>query len=93
MEVTWRFVGEGPERLFCFKWREEGGPPVTPPQVFGFGRELIVSIVKQSLNAKVTLEFPPEGAVCEIAANADRVIERSSARIGMGALGPGPASS
>lgn len=47
-------------------WREHGGPPVVPPERHGFGRVLLERLVGATLNGSVTLDFQPEGLVCEI---------------------------
>ena len=47
-------------------WRERGGPPVSPPERRGFGRVLLERLVGATLNGSVTLDFRPEGLVCEI---------------------------
>ncbi len=48
---------------FSLRWREEGGPPVTPPESSGFGRELIEGALQQEFRGEASLSFPPEGAV------------------------------
>lgn len=45
-------------------WREEGGPPVTPPTRKGFGSRLILSGLAHQLGGNVILEFPPDGVQC-----------------------------
>jgi two-component sensor histidine kinase len=47
-------------------WREVGGPPVSPPERRGFGRVLLERLVGATLGGSVTLDFRPEGLVCEI---------------------------
>jgi two-component sensor histidine kinase len=56
-------VGEGEDGLLRVSWREEGGPPVTPPARRGMGSQLLSP--QKGLN-EVMLAFPPEGARCEI---------------------------
>ena len=48
------------------RWQEHGGPPVTPPDRRGFGRVLLERLVGATLNGSVTLDFRPEGLVCDI---------------------------
>ena len=43
-----------------------GGPPVAQPERQGFGRVLLERLVGATLNGSVTLDFRPEGLVCEI---------------------------
>lgn len=42
-------------------WVERGGPPVDPPTEKGFGHVVIESVVAQSVNGEVSLEFASEG--------------------------------
>jgi PAS domain S-box-containing protein len=44
-----------------FRWRERGGPPVTPPTSSGFGRRVVERMVSRSLDAEVRLDFDPLG--------------------------------
>jgi two-component sensor histidine kinase len=46
-----------------FRWQESGGPPVEAPKRSGLGSRLLA---KQSGLENVTLEFRPDGLVCEI---------------------------
>ncbi len=48
---------------FVLNWREEGGPPVSPPQSSGFGRELIEGALRQEFRGEASLTFPAEGVV------------------------------
>jgi two-component sensor histidine kinase len=50
------------------RWREQGGPPVAPPRRRGFGRQVIERGLAYELDARVRLDFAPEGAACEIRA-------------------------
>ena len=56
------------------RWQERGGPPVTPPERRGFGRVLLERLVGATLNGSVTLDFRPEGLVCEIVFPRDGLI-------------------
>jgi PAS domain S-box-containing protein len=48
------------------RWRESGGPPVTPPAHKGFGSRLIESGLALELNGEVTLDYNPAGVLCVI---------------------------
>lgn len=65
--VTSAFQGEGDEGLLVIQWREDGGPPVKPPERQGFGTRLIKKVVAKALRADVALEYRPEGLVCRLA--------------------------
>jgi two-component sensor histidine kinase len=46
-------------------WREEGGPPVLPPQRQGFGTVIVTESLK-SLSGDIVAAFDPDGLKCEI---------------------------
>lgn len=62
IDVSWRLAdGE-----LIFLWRERGGPRVEPPRRKGFGRQVVEQGLAYELQARVRVEFPPEGLTCEI---------------------------
>lgn len=66
VEVKWRIEdGEGGHRL-VLKWREVGGPTVSPPTRRGFGSTLIERTLSQSLGGAVEMDYRREGVVCRI---------------------------
>lgn len=67
VSVEWRVeevAGEG--RRLVLRWIESGGPAISSPARRGFGTELIRGGIAYELQGSVTLEFPPEGARCQI---------------------------
>jgi two-component sensor histidine kinase len=50
------------------EWREEGGPPVSPPDHRGFGSRMIERTLAAEFGGKVELLFRPEGVTCTVAA-------------------------
>jgi PAS domain S-box-containing protein len=54
------------EERFVMTWREEGGPPVAEPSKRGFGSTVIASMAEQSLDGKVSLEFPVTGLIWRV---------------------------
>ena len=67
--VCWRVEEvSGVDRLHI-EWREQGGPPVTPPKQRGFGSRLVERGLAMELNGKADIAFRPEGVVCEITAS------------------------
>jgi PAS domain S-box-containing protein len=48
------------------EWREEGGPPASPPNRRGFGLRLIERALAADLGGTVSLDFAPEGLVCRL---------------------------
>ncbi|MCB2059511.1 MAG: CHASE domain-containing protein [Novosphingobium sp.] len=61
--VEWQMLS--PE-LVEVSWREEGGPPVSPPSRRGFGRDLIEKVVAHELQSQVDLQFNPGGVECTL---------------------------
>jgi len=62
VEVSWRVSGPAPERSLELEWREQHGPPVTPPVRSGFGSRLI----ERTLRGTASLDFAPDGLRCDI---------------------------
>jgi two-component sensor histidine kinase len=48
------------------KWRETGGPPVTPPKRSGYGTKLIRNLIPHEIGGAVDLAFTPQGVTCKI---------------------------
>jgi len=59
--VHWELANRGPRQRFRMTWREAGGPTVTEPKRWGFGRQVIQQLTAQALAGKVTHHFAPEG--------------------------------
>jgi two-component sensor histidine kinase len=59
-------------------WREEGGPPVAPPQREGFGTRMIKRGLAAEFKGKVELRFDPAGVICHVSALLPQVDERSN---------------
>ena len=62
--VTWSTyrADDATERL-RFEWREQGGPPVSPPTRRGFGSRLIERGLAAEMGGAVALRFEPEGLI------------------------------
>ncbi|WP_245638492.1 CHASE domain-containing protein [Croceicoccus bisphenolivorans] len=61
VEIEWDLVSE---ELVRVRWRESGGPTVSPDRPRGFGTELIEKIVAHELRNPVDLVFEPGGVRC-----------------------------
>ena len=70
LAVTWS-RDDGEVRV---RWQEFGGPEVMVPDRRGFGRVLLERLIGATLNGSVTLDFRPEGLVCDIVFPLDRLI-------------------
>jgi PAS domain S-box-containing protein len=64
--VEWKKAGADTE--LTLTWREEGGPPVSPPTRRGFGSYLVERMLADDLDGEVSMEYRPEGLVCSIRA-------------------------
>lgn len=58
--VTWNCPAEGEIDLL---WREEGGPPVTPPARSGFGSRLIDRLARTELGGEIERDYAPSGLI------------------------------
>jgi two-component sensor histidine kinase len=61
VKVAWALENNGVDRRLHLTWRECGGPRVTPPSHTGFGSTVTDSLIAQSLNGKVAIDFATEG--------------------------------
>jgi PAS domain S-box-containing protein len=77
--IGWTFRQEGEAKLFSLKWREENGPPVTPPQERGFGTTVLTRVVEDAFAGKVALDYAASGVSWTLEASLDRVGEDPSA--------------
>jgi two-component sensor histidine kinase len=59
--VQWKLAGNGSHRRLLMTWQESGGPIVTEPTRWGFGRQVIQQIPAQALTGNVTHQFLPHG--------------------------------
>jgi two-component sensor histidine kinase len=66
LSIDWTISGEGREARVYVGWRESGGPAVTPPARKGFGSRMIEQSMAAQLDGKATLNFAPEGVVCQL---------------------------
>lgn len=66
--LAWSINGDGDDAKLAVCWREEGGPPVTPPQRKGFGSVLIERSLRSYFSGKAATDYRPEGLVFELEA-------------------------
>lgn len=69
VSVDWEVtrVGKDAGRLHL-RWREEGGPPVAPPERRGFGTRLIERALATEMGGSARIEFLPGGICCTVEA-------------------------
>lgn len=59
--VNWSVAARDGGETLLLEWREQGGPPVSPPGRSGLGSQLIAFSVEQDLGGTVELHFEPAG--------------------------------
>ena len=74
VDVCWHVDGAA----FAMTWSECDGPPVSPPERRGFGSTVIDTMVKQTLNGEVRLDYAASGVVWNLACPAANVLERNA---------------
>jgi PAS domain S-box-containing protein len=75
VDVRWRLDGD----VFAMSWTEFNGPPVSPPERCGFGSTVITSMVQQTVNGEVQLDYVPSGVVWNLTCPAAKALERGNA--------------
>lgn len=62
VNIRWAIADPGGANpLVRIDWREQGGPPVTPPARSGFGTRLLSSATMRRFNGTTSLEFAADG--------------------------------
>lgn len=75
IRVEWNVdQGESPPAI-AIRWTESDGPAVQPPRRRGFGSRLLEQGLARELNGTVTLDYRPEGLVCQMRFPASAKIE------------------
>jgi two-component sensor histidine kinase len=66
--IDWSITGGAADARFRMRWKESGGPPVSPPSQSGFGSRLIAHSVGLDLKGETKLSFEPDGVAWELRA-------------------------
>lgn len=66
--LQWNVMGQGNDAILSITWREQGGPPVSPPTRKGFGSTLIERSLRSYFRGKAATDYRPEGLVFELEA-------------------------
>jgi PAS domain S-box-containing protein len=64
--IVWTIEGAPESSRLILTWREENGPPVTPPSRKGFGTRVIERGLALELGGTTQLDYRPDGVVCTI---------------------------
>ena len=67
IEIDWIVTPPAEGNELALRWREQGGPPVTPPTRRGFGSWVLERGLPHELGGQVALNYQPGGVVCQIA--------------------------
>lgn len=51
---------------FTLCWKEQGGPPVSPPNRRGFGSFLVKQLLAAEFGGDVTVDYPMDGVICRL---------------------------
>src|SRR5215831_6681997 len=79
VDVRWQLEGD----TFMMSWIERNGPPVSAPKRRGFGSTVVNSMVRQTINGEVHLDFIPSGVVWNLTCPAVNVVERKNSEPSM----------
>jgi PAS domain S-box-containing protein len=71
IDLQWRCE----DGIFAMRWREQNGPPVSPPQRRGFGSTIIGPMVKLSVSGEVDLDYAPSGLLWRLTCPAENALE------------------
>ena len=75
IEIGWTVDGGSAEaKRFLMRWRESGGPTVSPPLRTGLGSTVITRTLTRTFKGQAELEYRPEGLSWELAAPLDHLI-------------------
>lgn len=66
VKIAWTVKREARGDRLILTWREDGGPPVTPPSRKGFGTRVIERGLAHELGGTTYLDYQPDGVVCTI---------------------------
>ncbi|HEV2816380.1 MAG TPA: HWE histidine kinase domain-containing protein [Allosphingosinicella sp.] len=66
VRVAWTIEPAPGGNRLILNWREENGPPVTPPSRKGFGSRVIERGLAFELGGTTRLDYRPDGVVCTI---------------------------
>jgi two-component sensor histidine kinase len=68
VHLAWSVAAEGGKSRLHLTWREENGPPVTPPTRTGFGSRLIQFSAEQGLGGTAELKYAAAGLTVHVTA-------------------------
>lgn len=66
LTIAWAVEPSPEGDRLILRWRENDGPPVMPPARKGFGSQVLERGLAHELEARVELDYRPQGVVCTI---------------------------
>jgi PAS domain S-box-containing protein len=72
VDVSWQLDDD----IFMMSWIERRGPPVRPPERRGFGSTVMESLVKQTLNGEVQLNYASSGLEWRLTCHSADALEK-----------------
>lgn len=75
--LSWSVRSDKGEKRLVLKWRENGGPKVSPPEHHGFGSILIRRSLAKVISSEVRHEYLPAGVRAEISMPLDMPPDRN----------------
>ncbi|WP_082145615.1 PAS domain S-box protein [Microvirga massiliensis] len=61
LEITWETRHQDDAHVLHLSWKERNGPKVEPPTRYGFGSRLLERVLATQANAKLDVNYDPEG--------------------------------
>lgn len=74
VSISWGRDGTGDDNSVALDWREQFGPKVKARRKRGFGSMVIERNLVRALEAKVNLDFDPDGVRCHIVIPASQIV-------------------
>jgi len=74
LDIRWKVESE----VLRLDWREQGGPPVSPPRRRGFGRTLIETSIAYELRGEVKLDFAASGVQASLLVPLEHILGASA---------------
>ena len=71
IHIGWSTVAPDGSQRFIFRWREEGGPPVSPPTQKGFGSSVLEQLMEEHFGVPPRIDFAPDGLRYELNGSLD----------------------
>jgi PAS domain S-box-containing protein len=72
VDVCWGLDGGN----FTMSWTERNGPPVSAPELRGFGTTVMKAVTERSVEGAVDLDYAPSGLIWRLTCPAGNVLER-----------------